>query len=130
MTGNGPGSKAARRSSCAESCSSCGMRGESQAACPSPFLELELLVDQFLELLERLGAADHPSVDEECRRPVDARLLAGLDVCIDCRLVLARIGAGIEFRAVETEIGGVLFQIGVGQFARLGKQPIVIRPEL
>src|SRR5438445_2005687 len=43
---------------------------------PPSSLPLELAVDRVLELLERHRAVDEDAVDEERRRPADARFLA------------------------------------------------------
>src|SRR5712692_11419729 len=65
-------------------------------------LPLELAVDRVLELLVRHGAVDEHAVDEECRRPADARLLARLPVRLDQRALLAAVPeAGVSGRSAE-----------------------------
>src|SRR5574341_480945 len=55
-----------------------------RAAAPPPLLlDAQLLVDDRLEVLERLRPADEPPVDEEGRRPRDPRLLPRLAVGVD-----------------------------------------------
>src|SRR3954464_752327 len=136
MTGNGPVSMDARRSSCVVSCSvigiprrfasgvpemrnaECGMRngeGGSRMLSRSALLRCELLVDDLLERVVRLRAADRPAVDEEGRRSVHACLLAVAQVGVDFGLELVRVDTGVELGGVEAEFCRVLLQIRAAQ---------------
>src|SRR5256885_6727621 len=137
MTGNGPGSKDARRSSCVVSCSVIAMSGWQTTVVPtgqSPtrrasVVPAQLFVDDLLERLERLCAADHAAVDEKGRRPVHARFFAVADVGVDLRFELMRVDARVELRGVEAQFDRVLLQIGCAQLRRVGKQTVMVWPE-
>ena len=93
-------------------------------------LERQLVVDDPLERLERLSAAEHPTVDEERRCPVDPGFVAGADVRLDERDVLVRVHARVEARGIEAQVHRVLFEVVDAEPLLVGEQPIVVRPEL
>src|SRR6266705_2573903 len=88
-------------------------------------LPLELAVDRVLELLVRHGAVDEHAVDEECRRPADARLLAGLPVRLDQRALLAAVQA-----LVEPQLLRVALQVLHGELLLVGEHAVMQLPEL
>src|SRR5439155_7385361 len=92
-------------------------------------LHCQLFVDDALDRFDRLRSAQHATVDEERRRAVHARLLAGPGVGVDLRLVLVRVDAAVELRGVEAELYGMLLEVGVGEARRAGEELVVIRPE-
>src|SRR3954469_18975335 len=96
----------------------------------SALLGCELLVDDLLERVVRLRTADRAAVDEEGRRSVHACLLAVAQVGVDLGLELVRVDAGVELGGVEAELRRVLLQIGAAQLRRVGKQAVMVRPEL
>src|SRR5258708_1532565 len=96
---------------------------------PSAFPGFQLLVDQLLELLEWLGTAQQPSVDEKRGCAVDSDVLSSRDVGVNGRLVCVRLDACIEFRRVEPEIGRSLLEVGVVQLRLIREEAIVVRPE-
>src|SRR5205807_2462001 len=67
---------------------------------------LELAVDGVLELLVGDGAVQEDAVDEECGRPVHARLLSVLLVGVHLRRLLAAVEALVELALIETEVLG------------------------
>src|ERR1043166_1793547 len=81
----------------------------------SALVQLELLVDDLLEHLERLGAAQQASVDVEGWRPDHARFLTRSDVGVDRRLVLVRVDARVELAAVHAEVDGALLEIRIAE---------------
>src|SRR5207244_2158273 len=121
MTGNGPASNAARRSSWAESWSMRGMPSRSQSACPD-LSPLELVVDDALESLVGLRAAQESAVDEEGGSARDSCHVAVLDVGIDQVLVLVCFDARVEFRGVEADAGGRGLEIHAAELRRIGEQ--------
>src|SRR5689334_20415784 len=66
----------------------------------------DLLVDHFLELVERLRARERPAVDEEGGRPVHAGRDAVRDVLVDLRAVRLLRVALAELRVVHSELLG------------------------
>src|SRR5262252_7812621 len=98
MTGKGPASNEARRSSSAVRCEAVAIPPRFAIAVPagrSVLLELELFVDDSLEDVVRLRAADHPAVDEERWCAVDPRFLAGAEVRVHLRLRLVPVDARV-----------------------------------
>ncbi len=78
----------------------------------------QLLVDDALERVEWLGAAQRTTVDEERRRPVHPDRVAGGEVRFHFRLIGACVDAGVERRRVQTEVGGMLLQVGLAELRR------------
>src|SRR5262249_36580596 len=89
----------------------------------------QLLVDDLLELLERLCPVDHAPVDEEGRGAADARFLAGLDVLVDGVLELLRRHALLELLLVDADLAGHRLQIRRGQIRRR-HHLLMVLPEL
>src|SRR3989440_3982362 len=96
---------------------------------PLPF-PLELAVDRVLELLVGHRTVDEDAVDEERRRPADARLLAGLLVGLDQRALLAAVEALLEPGAVEAELLGIALQVVDRELLLVGEHAVVQLPEL
>jgi hypothetical protein len=90
----------------------------------------QLLVDDRLEVLERLGAIQEPAVDEERRSPLHTDLLSFLVVLHHVRPELAGVVAAIEGLGVEFYLSRVLLQVVVGQGALVGENLVVVFPEL
>src|SRR5882762_7898393 len=93
-------------------------------------LPLQLALDRVLELLVRDGTVDEHAVDEERRRPSDARLLAGLPVRLDQRALLATVQALVEPRAVESQLLRVTLQVLDGELLLVREHAVVQLPEL
>src|SRR5437899_3524111 len=96
---------------------------------PLPF-PLELAVDRVLELLVGHRTVDEDAVDEERRRPADARLLAGLLVGLHQRALLAAVEALLEPGAVEAEVLGIALQVVDRELLLVGEHAVVQLPEL
>jgi hypothetical protein len=96
-----------------------------RAALPGQFL-----VDDALESIERLGAGKESAVDEEGRCALHAYLLTFLVVALNVGPEFSGVVAGVERLGVQTDVGGVLLQIVVGQRSLVGEQLVVILPEL
>src|SRR5512138_3549477 len=92
--------------------------------------DAELLVDDRLEVLEGLGAADQPAVDEEGRRAADPRLLARLPVGVDDLRLLARLEAAVEARPVQPDLARVALEVGRGELPLGGEELAVHLPVL
>ena len=75
-------------------------------------------VDRLLELVERLRAAEEDAVDEERRRAVDARDLAGVEVLVDLVGPLVAVEARLELRDVRTPASLRPLLVGLGGRAR------------
>ena len=71
----------------------------------------QLLVDHFLELLERLGAGEHAAVDEECRCARHPHFGAVRDVLVDAILELLLGHALVELGAIEADLGRQRLQL-------------------
>src|SRR5574341_539022 len=97
-----------------------------RAAAPPPLLlDAQLLVDDRLEVLERLRPADEPPVDEEGRRPRDPRLLPRLAVGVDDLGLLARLEAPVEARPIQPDLARVALEVGLGQLP-VGAEELVV----
>src|SRR5262245_20015694 len=89
----------------------------------------QLLVDDFLELLEGLGARQHATVDEERRRAGDTDGRAVGDVLVDVRLELRLREALIELLLVESHLARHRLQLVGAEIARC-PQLLMIGPAL
>src|SRR5262245_5794943 len=89
----------------------------------------QLLVDDFLELVEGLGPGDHAAVDEECRRSGHPDAGCVRDVLVDVGLELLVLEALVELRLVEPQLAGECLQ---PLLAEIGLRPqlVVVLPEL
>src|SRR6266446_9279447 len=93
-------------------------------------LRRQLLVDHFLELVEGQRAGEHPPVDEEGGRAIDAHPLAVGHVLVDRRLERLVLEALIELGRVEAHVLRVLLQLVLAERGLIGEQSGVILPEL
>src|SRR5438270_12165705 len=93
----------------------------------------ELLIQDRLEILERLRALESAAVDEERRRRGGANGGGFLDVFIHLRLRRFHIVALREFRFVETglfgELGELVLQIVLIDFTLILEQRMVQFPK-
>src|SRR5262245_57587491 len=89
----------------------------------------QLLVDDFLELVEGLGPGDHAAVDEERRRSGHPYAGCVGDVLVDVGLELLVLEAFVELRLIEPELAGECLQ---PLLAEIGLRPqlVVVLPEL
>src|SRR6516225_3161187 len=78
----------------------------------------QLLVDDFLELLEGLRARQHTAVDEERRRPADAHARAVGDVLVDYRLELLLREAVVELLLIHADLARHRLQLLRAQVGR------------
>ena len=72
---------------------------------------VDLLVDDRLELLERLRADQATAVDEEVRRAAGLDVLGQLHALIELLLVLVLVDGGLDLVHVEAELFADGFQI-------------------
>src|SRR5262245_30401322 len=105
------------------------MEPPTQLVC-QPESAREFLVDDVLERVERLGAAEAAPVDEKRRRAVDAGFGARLKIRLDLGGVLVPAEAIVELRRVERQLRRVPLQVVVGQTPGTREEAIVVRPEL
>ena len=77
-----------------------------------------------------MGSGEEPAVDEKGGGAGHADLSAFFRVLEHVGLELTRGGALLEGLDVERELGGVLTQILVGQRPLVGKELVVVFPEL
>src|SRR5262249_48678075 len=89
----------------------------------------QLLVDDFLELLEGLGAGEHAAVDEERRRPGHADARAVRDVLVDDGLELLLRQTVVELLLVETHLARHGLELVRAQIGR-APELLVVLPEL
>src|SRR5262245_65145237 len=89
----------------------------------------QLVVNDLFELLERLRARDHATVDEERRRArhADARRVG--HVLVDVGLELLLVEALVELGLIEPDLARQLLQRGVAQVGGR-EQLVVVLPEL
>lgn len=90
----------------------------------------QLVVDQLLERLERLGSGEVAAVDEEGRGPVGADLLPLGEIGLDAGGVPAGGEALVEAGGVETEGGGLRLEGIDAQIPLIGEHRVVHLPEL
>ena len=98
--------------------------------CCAETLPCELLVDDRLERLERLRAAEKATVDEEGRCAGDTDLRSFGQVGADVVLEGAAVETGVELLGVEAESDGVLLVVVDRQGALVGEQQVMELPEL
>src|SRR5512138_2403390 len=92
---------------------------------------LQLLVDDRLEGVERLGAGDEAAVDEEGGGSVHAHLVAGLLVLLDVRRLRPRVEALVELPAVDPgDLARRGLQVGDRELAVRGEELVVHLPVL
>src|SRR4051794_22643591 len=112
-----------------------GAGGAGRSTAPPPVrryrpLLAQLLVDDLLEGLVRVGAADLASVDEAGGGAVDVEGGRLLHVGLDLRLELVGVEGSLELGHVEAELLGVLLQAGPVEGGLVLEQLVVHLPEL
>src|SRR5215217_5166367 len=91
---------------------------------------LQLLIDDALEGVQRLGAHERPAVDEERRGAAGAQAGALGGVRVDLRRELVLVQRGLELADVQVQLLRVLLQGRAVQRALVGEELVVHLPEL